>query len=202
MNLSLMILRLILQQRLKSVRSSERCKSKGILKCNSSAASSSDVDEEIYIPRKPMPSPIDQSKVEEPPVFDKALITHLERLSLVRFSDEQAVFNLKQAVRFANQLKLIDTKGIKPLETLLEDVPCPLREDVVDKPIAKSEVLMNAAKTVEDYFTTPLGNIPLEESDKLDLTKVEDYGRKTMDKKNLLEDFGKKKESNYSNQTE
>lgn len=42
-------------------------------------------------------------------MFDKALITHLERLSLVRFSDEQAVFNLKQAVRFANQLKLIDT---------------------------------------------------------------------------------------------
>lgn len=45
-------------------------------------------------------------------MFDKALINHLERLSLIRFSDEQAVLNLKEAVRFANQLKLIDTTVI------------------------------------------------------------------------------------------
>ncbi|KAL3989460.1 aspartyl/glutamyl-tRNA(Asn/Gln) amidotransferase C subunit [Acanthocheilonema viteae] len=181
----------ILQQRLRSVRFGERYKSKRTLKCNSTEASSSGEDEEIYVPRKPTPSPIDQSKVEEPPVFDKALITHLERLSLVRFNDEQAVFNLKQAVRFANQLKLIDTTNIKPLETLLEDIPCPLREDVADSPMTKAEVFTNAAKTVEDYFVAPLGNIPLEESDKLDLTKVDDCDRKATNKKNLLKDSGK-----------
>ncbi|VDN20648.1 unnamed protein product [Gongylonema pulchrum] len=124
---------------------------------------------------------INQNEVEDAPFFDKALITHLERLSLVRFSDEQAVFNLKQAVRYANQLKLVDTTGIEPLETLLEDVPCPLREDVVADVLTKEEVLMNAAKTVEDYFVTPPGNIPLEESDRLDLEKVEDWDRKAME---------------------
>ncbi|VDK73008.1 unnamed protein product [Onchocerca ochengi] len=188
MNSSMISLHLILQQRLRSLRFGERYKSKRILKNNSAAAILSDENEKIYVPRKPIPSPIDQSKVEEPPVFDKALITHLERLSLVRFSDEQAVFNLKQAVRFANQLKLVDTTGIKPLETLLEDIPCPLREDIADNPMTKDEVLMNAAKTVEDYFVTPVGNIPLEESDKLDLAKVEDYERKAMHKKNALKD--------------
>ncbi|VDN44021.1 unnamed protein product [Gongylonema pulchrum] len=71
--------------------------------------------------------------------------------------------------------------GIEPLETLLEDVPCPLREDVVDDMLTKEEVLMNAAKTVEDYFVTPPGNIPLEESDRLDLEKVEDWDRKAME---------------------
>lgn len=84
-------------------------------------------------------------------------------------------------------------QGIKPLETLLEDVPCPLREDVADYPMAKADVLMNATKIVEDYFITPLGNIPLEESDKLDLTKVEDCGQKAMDKMNLLKNSVKKK---------
>ncbi|EFO24057.1 hypothetical protein LOAG_04423 [Loa loa] len=185
---------IILQQRLRSLRFGKRCKSKRTLKSNSTAVGSSDEDDEIYVPKKPIPSPIDQSKVEEPPVFTKALITHLERLSLVRFSDEQAVLNLKQAVRFANQLKLIDTTGIKPLETLLEDIPCPLREDVPGDPMTKAEVLMNATKVVEDYFVTPPGNIPLEESDKLDLMKIEDDAQKEMSKKTLLKDSVKKTE--------
>ncbi|VDO66769.1 unnamed protein product [Onchocerca flexuosa] len=109
MNSSMISLHLILQQRFRSVRFGVRYKSKRILENNSTATVSTDENEKIYVPREPIPSPIDQSKVEEPPVFDKALITHLERLSLVRFSDEQAVLHLKQAVRFANQLKLVDT---------------------------------------------------------------------------------------------
>ncbi|VDM21677.1 unnamed protein product [Wuchereria bancrofti] len=192
MNLSTIGFQLILKQRLKYIRSGERRISKETLKSNSVVASSADEDDKIYVPKKPIPSPIDQSKVEEPPVFDKALITHLERLSLVRFTDEQAVFNLKEAVRFANQLKLVDTTGIEPLETLLEDMPCSLR-DVADNPMTKAEVLMNAAKVVEDYFVAPLGNIPLEESDKLNLTKVEEFDRRVMDKKNLLNDSAKEK---------
>uniref|UniRef100_A0A915PS27 Glutamyl-tRNA(Gln) amidotransferase subunit C, mitochondrial n=1 Tax=Setaria digitata TaxID=48799 RepID=A0A915PS27_9BILA len=171
---------------------SEQYKSERTLRNKSRVANSR--DDEIYIPTKPTASPIDQSKVEEPPLFDKALVTHLEKLSLVRFSDEQAVFNLKQAVRFANQLKLVDTTGVKPLETLLEDVPCPLREDVVEDPMTKAEVLMNAAKTVEDYFVTPSENIPLEELNTLNLPEVEEWDQKEMDKRNLKGSERKKRE--------
>ncbi|VDM39566.1 unnamed protein product [Toxocara canis] len=116
---------------------------------------------------------IDESAVEEPPLFDKELITHLERLSLVRFSDEEAVAHLRKAVKYANQLKLLDTT----------DLACPLREDVVDQTVTKKEVLSNAAELIEDYFVTPPGNIPLEESDNLDLTKVNEWDWLAMDKK-------------------
>lgn len=75
---------------------------------------------------------------------------------------------------------------------MLENIPCPLREDVEDNPLTKAEVLINAARTVEDYFVAPLGNIPLEESDKLDLTQVEAFDRKVVDKKDSLKDSEEK----------
>lgn len=172
-------LRSLLPKQFGILKSLRNFKSKNPVESKSDAASLV-ADDAIYVPRTPVPSPINQNEVEESPVFDKVLITHLERLSLVRFSDEQAVFNLKQAVRYANLLKLVDTAGVEPLETLLEDVPCPLREDIVGNPMAKEEVLMNAAETAEDYFVTPPGNVPLEESDRLDLAKVEDWDRRAM----------------------
>ncbi|VDK58711.1 unnamed protein product [Anisakis simplex] len=138
-----------------------------------------------YVPREPCTSKIDESLVEEPPVFDKKLITHLERLSLVRFSDEEAVAHLRKAVKYANQLKLIDTTGVEPMETVLENLECPLREDKVEQTVSKQEILSNAVELVEDYFVTPPGNIPLEESPaKLDLRKVNEWDWLAMDKKN------------------
>lgn len=80
---------------------------------------------------------------------------------------------------------------------MLEDVPCPLREDIPDNPMNRADVFGNAAKVVEDYFVVPLGNIPLEESNELDLTKIEGYDRKAMDEENLL----KSSENNCFNQT-
>uniref|UniRef100_A0A914ZNJ0 Glutamyl-tRNA(Gln) amidotransferase subunit C, mitochondrial n=1 Tax=Parascaris univalens TaxID=6257 RepID=A0A914ZNJ0_PARUN len=140
------------------------------------------VDERTFVPRDPCPSKIDESLVEEPPLFDKRLITHLERLSLVRFSDEEAVAHLRKAVKYANQLKLLHTTGIEPMETVVEDLECPLRDDIVEQTISKKEVLSNAAELVEDYFVTPPGNIPLEESDSLDLKKVNEWDWMAMNK--------------------
>lgn len=159
-------------QHFKKLSSYKRYKSKRRTEDGVAASNAVKEEDEIYICTAPVPSPIDQSKVEEPPVFDRTLITHLERLSLVRFSDEQAISKLKQSIRYANQLKLIDTTGVKPLETILEDMPCPLREDIEEKPLSTDEVFMNAAVISEDYFVTPPGNIPLEEMDRFDLSKV------------------------------
>lgn len=44
------------------------------------------------------------------------------------------------------------------------------------------KVLSNAAELVEDYFVTPPGNIPLEESDSLDLKKVNEWDWMAMNK--------------------
>uniref|UniRef100_A0A0M3HSM1 Glutamyl-tRNA(Gln) amidotransferase subunit C, mitochondrial n=2 Tax=Ascaris TaxID=6251 RepID=A0A0M3HSM1_ASCLU len=140
------------------------------------------MNECTFVPREPCPSKIDESLVEEPPIFDRRLITHLERLSLVRFSDEEAVAHLRKAVKYANQLKLLNTTGVEPMETVIEDLECPLRDDIVEQTVSKKEVLSNAAELVEDYFVTPPGNIPLEESDSLDLKKVNEWDWMAMNK--------------------
>ncbi|VDD96579.1 unnamed protein product [Enterobius vermicularis] len=132
-------------------------------------------DGDVFIPLEPCPSRIDQSLVEEPPYFDEKLIANLERLSLVRFSNEEAVAHLRMAVRYANQLMQLDTENVEPLETVLEDLACPLRDDVVDHTVKKKEVLMNAVELVEDYFVSPPGNVPLQEVSNLDLRKVNEW---------------------------
>ena len=45
----------------------------------------------------------------------------LERLALVDFSNQEGVERLSAAIRFADQLQLVDTTGVEPMETVLED---------------------------------------------------------------------------------
>uniref|UniRef100_A0A0N5ATL0 Glutamyl-tRNA(Gln) amidotransferase subunit C, mitochondrial n=1 Tax=Syphacia muris TaxID=451379 RepID=A0A0N5ATL0_9BILA len=132
-------------------------------------------DSEVLVPRHPCKSRINQDLVEEPPEFDQELVNHLERMSLVRFSNEEAVAHLRMAVRYANQLMQLDIENVKPLETVLEDLECPLRDDIADETLDRNDVLSNAEVTFEGYFVTPPGNIPLQEVSKLDLEKVNEW---------------------------
>ncbi|EDM13889.1 similar to Putative protein 15E1.2 (predicted), isoform CRA_b [Rattus norvegicus] len=50
-----------------------------------------------------------------------AVVEHLERLALVNFSSREAVDRLEKAVAFADQLHAVDTDGVEPLESVLED---------------------------------------------------------------------------------
>ena len=53
--------------------------------------------------------------------IDDETIDHLERLSLVNFSNQAAHERLTRAVEFANQLQLVDTTGVEPMASVLED---------------------------------------------------------------------------------
>lgn len=55
------------------------------------------------------------------PAIDDETIDHLERLSLVNFSNQAARERLTRAVEFANQLQLVDTTGVEPMASVLED---------------------------------------------------------------------------------
>ena len=55
------------------------------------------------------------------PEIDDETIDHLERLSLVNFSNTAARERLTRAVEFANQLQLVDTDGVEPMASVLED---------------------------------------------------------------------------------
>lgn len=54
--------------------------------------------------------------------IDMDLVQHLERTSLVDFDNEEALKRLEEAVQFANTLFEVDTTGVEPLTSVLEDV--------------------------------------------------------------------------------
>ena len=115
--------------------------------------------------------------------IDAKTIEHLERLSLVDFANREGIQRLEEAITFAgyrnhniirktvhiyltivifaDQIRAIDTTGIEPLITVLEDECLHLREDCVTDGNIRDEILANAGVTEEEYFLAPPGNIPL-----------------------------------------
>ena len=55
------------------------------------------------------------------PEIDLALVEQLERISLVEFNNEAGLVRLQEAVKLANQMHLVDTEGVEPLDSVLED---------------------------------------------------------------------------------
>nr|XP_021487466.1 glutamyl-tRNA(Gln) amidotransferase subunit C, mitochondrial [Meriones unguiculatus] len=90
-----------------------------------------------------------------------AVIEHLERLALVNFGSREAVTRLEKAVAFADQLHAVDTSGVEPLESVLEDRCLYLRSDNVAEGNCAEELLQNSQQVVEEYFVAPPGNISL-----------------------------------------
>lgn len=97
----------------------------------------------------------------EPVKLDQGTVELLERLSLVDISNNEAVIRLQEAAQFASAIFAVDTTGVEPMVTPVEDIPLYLRED---EPVECSaeDILKNAKKTVEGYFAAPPGNIPLD----------------------------------------
>lgn len=72
--------------------------------------------------RTPKPPNGDTSEeTDEGLKLDRDLIHHLERTSLVDFDDEEALSRLEEAVRFANTIFEVDTSGVEPLISVLEN---------------------------------------------------------------------------------
>ncbi|XP_044529811.1 glutamyl-tRNA(Gln) amidotransferase subunit C, mitochondrial [Gracilinanus agilis] len=89
------------------------------------------------------------------------LIEHLERLALVDFRNQEGVERLHKAIEFADQLRAVDTDGVSPMESVLEDRCLYLRTDDVVEGNHVEDLLQNSQQTVEDYFVAPPGNITL-----------------------------------------
>ncbi|XP_034094036.1 LOW QUALITY PROTEIN: glutamyl-tRNA(Gln) amidotransferase subunit C, mitochondrial-like [Gymnodraco acuticeps] len=97
-----------------------------------------------------------------PPVHIPAdLVDQLERLALVDFRSKQGLACLEEAIRFADQLHAVDTSGVEPMDSVLEDRSLNLREDAVTEGDCAEELLELSKYTIEEYFVAPPGNIPL-----------------------------------------
>ncbi|XP_069726920.1 glutamyl-tRNA(Gln) amidotransferase subunit C, mitochondrial [Phaenicophaeus curvirostris] len=101
-----------------------------------------------------------------PPQVTAELLAHLEHLALVDFRDAEGVERLQKAIQFAEQLHEVNTDGVEPMDSVLEDRCLYLREDDVTEGNCTKELLKNAREKVEEYFVAPPGNIPLPKLDK------------------------------------
>ncbi|XP_069789081.1 glutamyl-tRNA(Gln) amidotransferase subunit C, mitochondrial isoform X3 [Narcine bancroftii] len=95
------------------------------------------------------------------PEVSMEMIDHLECLALVDFRNQEGVQRLASAIQFANQLHVVDTEEVEPMDSVLENRPLYLRADEVTDGDCTEAVLSNARQAVEEYFVAPPGNIPL-----------------------------------------
>ncbi|XP_004544617.1 glutamyl-tRNA(Gln) amidotransferase subunit C, mitochondrial isoform X2 [Maylandia zebra] len=98
---------------------------------------------------------------QKPAHIPADLVDKLERLALVDFRTKQGLACLEKAIRFADQLHVVDTTGVEPMDSVLEDRVLYLREDAVMEGDCAEKLLQLSKSTVEEYFVAPPGNIPL-----------------------------------------
>lgn len=118
------------------------------------------------VPDKPQWKEINPKDLPPVPELTDAMINHIERMSLVEFNNKAGVERLRSAIEYANQLHVVNTEGVEPMYTVLEDRELLLREDGVTEGGDKASILQNAVKVEEDYFVAPPGNIPLKQKNK------------------------------------
>lgn len=113
------------------------------------------------VPQAPTWEPVPEDQLPPPTRVPADLVDKLERLALVDFRTKQGLECLEKAIRFADQLHAVDTTGIEPMDSVLEDRVLYLRNDSVTVGDCAKELLQLSKNTVEEYFVAPPGNIPL-----------------------------------------
>ncbi|XP_039627712.1 glutamyl-tRNA(Gln) amidotransferase subunit C, mitochondrial isoform X2 [Polypterus senegalus] len=89
------------------------------------------------------------------------LVDRMERLALVDFGNHEGVVRLQCAITFAEQLHVVDTEGVEPMDSVLEDMQLYLRVDRVIEGNCAEVLLSLPTKIVEEFYVAPPGNIPL-----------------------------------------
>ncbi len=77
------------------------------------------------------------------------------------FGTTEGIRRLEEAIAFAQPLEDVDTSGVEPMYTVLENESLRLRDDVVTEGNCREVLLANASLIEEDFFIAPPGNIPL-----------------------------------------
>ena len=88
---------------------------------------------------------------------DNKLIANLSRLAKLKFDDKSAEkmkSDLRTMLEFVDTISQIDTKGLKPLVYMSEELNT-LRADEIEVKISQSVALKNAPQKDSDYFKVP-----------------------------------------------
>ncbi|KAG7168772.1 glutamyl-tRNA(Gln) amidotransferase subunit C, mitochondrial-like isoform X2 [Homarus americanus] len=116
-------------------------------------------DKESKVPQHPVFPSINEEDLLPKTVVDLKLVQLLEKLSLVDFANMEGLVRLKAAISMADKLSVVNTEGVEPLVTVLENRSLTLAEDEVRSGDMSEELLACAKETIEDYFVVPPGNI-------------------------------------------
>ena len=81
-------------------------------------------------------------------------ISYLSRLKIDEEKEEKITNDLKNIIKFVDQLNDIDTSDIEPLSNPLEKT-AKTRDDIVTADNLKKELLEIAPSSNEDYFLVP-----------------------------------------------
>lgn len=73
-------------------------------------------------PHKQSATEIADESESKPLELTPELIHHLERTSLVDFDNTEGLRRLEQAIKFADQILEVDTTGVEPMSTVLEEM--------------------------------------------------------------------------------
>ncbi|KAG7274713.1 hypothetical protein CRUP_021154, partial [Coryphaenoides rupestris] len=113
------------------------------------------------VPKAPTWEPPREEQLPSCPQVPADLVDRLERLALVDFRTKEGLACLESAIRFADQLHVVDTSGVEPMDSVLEHGQLFLRGDTVTEGDCAEKLLQLSNTTVEEYFVAPPGNIPL-----------------------------------------
>uniref|UniRef100_A0A4W6GAL8 Glutamyl-tRNA(Gln) amidotransferase subunit C, mitochondrial n=1 Tax=Lates calcarifer TaxID=8187 RepID=A0A4W6GAL8_LATCA len=73
------------------------------------------------VPEVPTWEPVPEDQLPPPSEIPADLVDKLERLALVDFRTKQGLDCLEKAIRFADQLHVVDTSSVEPMDSVLED---------------------------------------------------------------------------------
>ena len=88
---------------------------------------------------------------------DTQTVRHIARLARIAMSEDEVeamVPELNKILDWVEQLGEVDTEGVEPLATVIEQ-KLRLREDVVDDGDCRDDVLANAPDAQHGFFAVP-----------------------------------------------
>lgn len=80
---------------------------------------------------------------------------------MVDFANVRGIERLEEAIDLAQSIVDVDTNGVAPLYSILEEETLYLRPDIPEPPNNRKDLLKMASVTEEDYYVAPQGNVPL-----------------------------------------
>ncbi|MGN0905304.1 MAG: Asp-tRNA(Asn)/Glu-tRNA(Gln) amidotransferase subunit GatC [Alphaproteobacteria bacterium] len=90
--------------------------------------------------------------------IDKDSVKRLATLSRLRIPEEnmdEMVGEITKIIGWVEQLSDVNTDGIVPMNSVVEDMTLPERKDVVTDGNIRDQILANAPETMDGYFLVP-----------------------------------------------